>query len=159
MCPVLPEGLCTVQRLRLQEFECFFVDVHILPEGDGRGLCPRHEMTPAPRLTGSVKLFHHGLVVLKDMHFREAVVADNFGEPRNEGGCVVATVDIVLGKLHGDLHLRDRPQLAEIGHGCPVNRRRLRDLLADGIQQFLLRPIGQRRDGYRMRLGVASRRR
>ena len=87
------------------------------------------------------------------MHFREAIVADNLGEPRNEGGRVVATVDILLGELHRNFYLRDRPQLAEISHGGPVNRRLLVDLFADGIQQFLLRPIGQRRNGCRIRLG------
>ena len=109
MCLVLPEGMCTVQRLRMQEFEHFFVDLHILPKGDRRSLCPRYEMAPAPRLTGRVKFFHHGLMMLKGMHFREAIVADNLGEPRNESRRVVATVDILLGKLHGDFHLRGRP--------------------------------------------------
>jgi hypothetical protein len=30
--PGAPGGMCTVQRLRMQEFERFFVDLHILPK-------------------------------------------------------------------------------------------------------------------------------
>lgn len=152
MCPVLPEGMFTIQRLRVQKFERFFVDFHILPEGDSRSLCPRHEMAPAPRLTGGIKFFDHGLMVLKGMHFREVVVADDLGQPPDEGGRVVATVDILLSKVHGDFDFRHGPQLAEIGHRGPVNWRLLIDLLADGVQQVVLRPIGQRRDGCRIRL-------
>ena len=102
MCLVLPEGMCTVECLGMQEFERFLVDLHILPKGDRRSLCPRYEMAPAPRLAGGVKFFHHGLMMPKGMHCREAIVADNLGEPRNESRRVVATVDILLGELHRD---------------------------------------------------------
>src|SRR5215475_1236466 len=134
-------GWSTRQSLGVEEFEHLLVDFHILPEGDGRGLRPSHEMAPAPWLTGSIKLFHHRLMVLKGMHFGEVVVADDLGQTRNEGGRVVATVDILLGELHRDFDFRHRPHLSEIGHGGPVNRRLLIDTLTNGIQQFILRPI------------------
>src|SRR5437764_15310622 len=119
---VAAPGWLACQTLGVQEFERLFVDFHILPEGDSRGLGTSNEMAPAPGLTGGVKLFHNGLMVLKGMHFGEVVMADDFSQARYEGGRVVAKVDILLGEIHRGFDLRYRSHLAEIGHVRPVNR-------------------------------------
>ena len=87
---VVAPGWSARQMLGVHEFERLFVDLHILPEGDGRGHRARHQMAPAPWLTGGVKLFHHRLMVLKGVHLGEVVVADDLRQTPNEGGRVVA---------------------------------------------------------------------
>src|SRR6266571_2060273 len=106
---VVAPGWLVRQLFGVEEFECLFVDFHILPEGDGRGLGASNKMAPAPGLTGGVKLFHNRLMVLKGMHFGEIVVADNLGQTRNEGSRVVATIDILLSEMHLDFDPRRRP--------------------------------------------------
>ena len=115
-------GVSAVPRLGVQEFECLFVDFHILPEGDGRGLGASNKMAPAPGLTGGVKLFHNRLMVLKGVHLREVVVANDLGQPRHEGGRVVATVDILLGEIDRNFDLRHGAQFETLLRG-PVDRR------------------------------------
>src|SRR5262245_7041697 len=96
---VAAPGWLVRQLFGVQEFERLFVDFHILPKGDGRSLDTSHEMAPAPGLTSSVKLFHHGLMVFKGMHFGKVVMADDLGQACNESGRVVAKVDILLGEI------------------------------------------------------------
>src|SRR3989442_13847073 len=90
---VVAPGRLVRQLFGVEEFECLFVDFHILPEGDGRGLGASNKMAPAPWLTGGVKLFHNRLMVLKGMHFGEVVVAYDLGQACNDRGRVVAKVD------------------------------------------------------------------
>ena len=115
-------------------------------EGSADRLGPRHrpqvqrpvhgraQVVQELRVRQQLELLDDRLMVLKGMHFSEVIVARNLGQARNQGGCVVAEVDVLLGEVHRDFNLRHGPQLSKIGHCCPVDRWLVIDTCSQGIQ-------------------------
>src|SRR5258705_1558340 len=91
--------------LRVEEFERLLVDLHVLAIGDGRRLGRAHEMAPAPRKAGGVEFLESRLMVLEGVHLGEVIMHDNRGQTADERIRVVPEFGILLGQIHGVLHL------------------------------------------------------
>ena len=87
----------------MEQFQVLLVDGHVLAEGNRRGLGTADQMHPAPGLPGGVEFFHDRLVMLEGMHLREIIVADNFGETRDEGLRVIPALHILLARFTASL--------------------------------------------------------
>src|SRR5919106_1444887 len=74
-----------------------------------------------------------GLMMLEGVHLGEVVVHDDPGETADQRGGVVPEVGILLGEIHGVLHLGDRGHQPEIGDLRPVGRRLRVDTLGERL--------------------------
>src|ERR671924_1948086 len=78
------------QWLGVEQCDGFLVELHILPEGNGRRLSPCDQMAQAPWLTCGVEFLHDGLMVFERMHLRKVIVAGDLRQPADEDRGIIA---------------------------------------------------------------------